>query len=304
MDPARASMTALGAAYRRAYHYRHDTPKVFADRFAALFVAPDEATAIEDGFLHILTQTRPHLVVAGDRAATLAHAVHTDTGTPLVLGRARYNEDLLDTAIQHGVTQYVLVGAGFDTFALRRPDLHPRVQVFEIDHPTTQRLKLQRLRAADLDLPANLHLLSADLEVESVADILRRAAYDPSQKAFFAWLGVISYLTRPAIEGTFRAITRIAPPGSEIVFDYLTAMAFVPEHQSLALQLRFARAHAVGEPYRTGFEPTALASFLRPLGYDLREDLGQVEQTARYFRQRTDGMCPVASWHWAHARRR
>ena len=117
MDPARASMTALGAAYRRAYHYTHDTPKVFADRFAALFVSPEEATAIENGFIHILTQARPHLRVEGDRTVTLANAIRTDTGTPLVLGRARYNEDLLDKAIHNGVTQYVLVGAGFDTFA-------------------------------------------------------------------------------------------------------------------------------------------------------------------------------------------
>ena len=153
MDPARASMTALGAAYRRAYHDAYATPKVFEDRFAALFVAPDESTAIEDGFIHILTRARPQLVVQGDRTATLANAMRTDTGTPLVLGRARYNEDLLETAIRNGVTQYVIVGAGFDTFALRRPDLRDRVQVFEIDHPTTQDLKRQRLRDAGSTLP-------------------------------------------------------------------------------------------------------------------------------------------------------
>lgn len=302
MDPARASMTALGAAYRRAYHYTHDTPKVFEDPFAALFVAQDEAAAIEHGFLHILTQARPHLLVEGDRAATLANAFHTDTGTPLVLGRARYNEDLLDAAIANGVTQYVLVGAGFDTFALRRPDLRERVQVFEIDYPTTQELKRERLRAAGLDIPVNLHPVPADLEEESIADVLGRSAYDPSQKAFFAWLGVLSYLTRPAIEGTFTAIKGMVPRGSAIVFDYLTALAFVPERQSLALKLRFDRARAVGEPYLSGFEPTDLAGFLQPLGYELVEDMGQSEQTTRYFQHRTDGICPVAFWHWAHAR--
>jgi methyltransferase (TIGR00027 family) len=301
MDPARASMTALGAAYRRAYHYTHDTPKVFADRFAALFVSPEEATAIENGFIHILTQAPPHLLVEGDRTVTLAHAIRTDTGTPLVLGRARYNKDLLDKAIHNGVTQYVLVGAGFDTFAWRRPDLRERVQVFEIDHPTTQDVKRQRIQAAGLALPANLHLLPADLEVESVADVLRRSAYDPSETAFFAWLGVLSYLTRPAIEDTFKAIRSMAPKGGKIVFDYLTAKAFVPEHQSLALKLRFDRAKVVGEPYRTGFEPTELSDMLKPLGYDLKEDLGQAEQTRRYFHQRTDGICPVEYWHWAHA---
>ena len=301
MDPVRASMTALGAAYRRAYHDAYDTPKVFEDHFAALFVSPDESTAIEDGFIHILTRARPQLVVQGDRTATLANAIRTDTGTPLVLGRARYNEDLLETAIRNGVTQYVIVGAGFDTFALRRPDLRDRVQVFEIDHPTTQDLKRQRLRDARLDTPVNVHYVQADFEIEGIADALVRLAYDPSQAAFFSWLGVISYLTRPAIGGTFRAIKRIAPRGSEIVFDYLTAMAFVPERQSPALKLRFDRARAVGEPYITGFEPSELSRFLKPLGYELVEDLGQPQQTERFFRNRTDGICPVEYWHWAHA---
>jgi methyltransferase (TIGR00027 family) len=294
-------MTALGAAYRRAYHESHDTQKVFEDRFAALFVSPDEATAIENGFIAILRQARPHLVVEGDRASTLAHAIRTDTGTPLVLGRARYNEDLLDEAIRNGMTQYVIVGAGFDTFALRRPDLSDRVQVFEIDHPTTQALKWQRLRDAGLDTPTNLHYVQADLEIESVADVLVRSSYHASQAAFFSWLGVISYLTRPAIESTFSAIRSRAPMGSEIVFDYLTATAFVPQRQSPALKLRFERTRAVGEPYITGFEPSELSSFLKPLGYELMEDLGQLQQTERFFRNRTDGIRPVEYWHWAHA---
>jgi methyltransferase (TIGR00027 family) len=228
--------------------------------------------------------------------------MRTDTGTPLVLGRARYNEDLLETAIRNGVTQYVMVGAGFDTFALRRPGLRDRVRVFEIDHPTTQDLKRQRLRDAGLDTPVNVHYVQVDFEVEGVADALVRSAYDPSHAAFFAWLGVISYLTRPAIEGTFLSIKRIAPRGSEIVFDYLTAVAFVPARQSPALKLRFDRARAVGEPYRTGFEPSELSSVLKPLGYELLEDLGHPQQTARFFRNRTDGICPVEYWHWAHAR--
>ena len=79
-------------------------------------------------------------------------------------------------------------------------------------------------------------------------------------------------------------------------------MAFVPARQSPALKLRFDRARAVGEPYRTGFEPSELSNFLRPLGYELVEDLGQPQQTERFFRNRTDGICPVEYWHWAHAR--
>jgi hypothetical protein len=93
----------------------------------------------------------------------------------------------------------------------------------------------------------------------------------------------------------------MAPKGGEIVFDCLTAMAFVPERQSLALKLRFDRAKAVGEPYLTGFEPAELSEILQPLGYDLKGDLGQSEQTMRYCQHRTDGICPVEYWHWAHA---
>ena len=114
-------------------------------------------------------------------------------------------------------------------------------------------------------MPGNLHSVPADLEVESVADVLRRSAYDPSQAAFFAWLGVLSYLTRSAIESTFTTIRHCAPRGSQIVFDYLTALAFVPERQSLAIKLRFDRARVVGEPYLTGFAPTELSAFSQPL---------------------------------------
>ena len=142
---------------RRAYHDAYDTPKVIEDRFAALFVSPEEATAVEDGCIHMLTRARPHLVVEGDRAATLANAMRTDTGTPLILGRTCDNEDLLEAAIRNGVTLCVMVGVGFDTFALRRPDLRDRIRVFEIDHPTTQDLKRQRLRDAGLDTPMNVH---------------------------------------------------------------------------------------------------------------------------------------------------
>jgi O-methyltransferase involved in polyketide biosynthesis len=138
--------------------------------------------------------------------------------------------------------------------------------------------------------------------VESLADALGRSAYDPSRAAFFAWLGVTGYLTRPAVEATLRAIRSLAPPGSVLVFDYLDAIAFVPAHQSLALQLRFERARAVGEPYVTGFAPEELARLLGALGYALVEDLGQPEQTARYFRGRADGIRPAGYWHWVHAR--
>lgn len=244
----------------------------------------------------------PDRVVEGDRAATLAHAAHTEIGTALILGRTRYNEDLLETAIRHGVTQYVILGAGFDTFALRRPDLRDRVQIFEIDHPMTQRLKQQRVRDAGLAEPANVHYVPVDFEVESLADGLGRSAYDASQVTCFSWLGVIGYLSRPAVEDTFRAIRGLAPPGSTLVFDYLDALAFIPEHQSLALTLRFAHAHALGEPYVTGFQPLDLPSLLGTMGYRLLEDLGPSQQAARYFQHREDGICQVAYWHWAHAR--
>jgi methyltransferase (TIGR00027 family) len=301
VEPDRASWTARGAAYTRAYHYAHDSPTVFEDFLASALITPEEREIIENSWLAL---ARPSSVpaTAGERAAALAQWWHTWLGAPVVLGRARYNEDRLSDAIDNGISQYVIVGAGLDTFALRRPDLRDRLRVFELDHPRTQALKRDRLVRASLALPPHLHFCPTDFESESVASSLSRSPYNPRVPTFFSWLGVTCYLTREAISNTLTSIRTVAAPSSEIVMDYFDSAVFLPGNQSPAIRDLFARAQSFGEPFISGLDPHTLAEEFAALGFELLEDLDHEAQRVRYFAGRADGLRPVEFAHFTHAR--
>jgi methyltransferase (TIGR00027 family) len=275
---------------------------VFEDFLAGALIMPEEREIIENSWLASLTRLSPGLATAGDRETALAHWWRTWAGVPVVLGRARYNEDLLSDAISRGISQYVIVGAGLDTFALRRPDLRNRLRVFEIDHPMTQALKRDRLALAALALPLHLYFCPTDFERESVASSLSRSPYDPAIPTFFSWLGVTHYLTREAISNTLKSMRTVAAPGSEIVTDYFDSAVFLPENQSPAIRDLFVRAQSLGEPFISGFDPHTLAEELAALGFELLEDLDHEGQLTRYFAGRADALRPVEFAHFAHAR--
>jgi methyltransferase (TIGR00027 family) len=302
VEPDRASWTARHAAYVRAYHYAHDSPRVFEDFLAGTLITPAERTTMEENWLASLARLSPELAAARDRDTALAQWFHTWIPGPIVLGRARYNEDKLSDAISNGLSQYVIVGAGLDTFALRRPDLRNRLRVFELDHSVTQTLKRDRLSRAGLALPPNLHFCPIDFERESLAAALARSPYDPALPTFFSWLGVTYYLTREAISNTLKSIRTVARPGSEIVLDYADSAMFRPENQSPAMRALFSWAESLGEPFISGFDPGTFAEELAAFGFEVLEDLDHEAQEARYFATRADGLRPVAPTHFAHAR--
>src|SRR5262245_15078228 len=263
VDPDRASWTARSAAYTRAYHYAHDSPRVFEDFLAGTLLTPEEREIIENSWLASLAHLSPELASGGERASAVAQAWrHIAIWVPVVVGRARYNEDKLSDAIRKGISQYVIVGAGLDTFAFRRPDLQNRLRVFELDHPLTQALKQDRLAQAGLTLPSNLQFCPTDFEREGIANTLAWSPYDPVIPAFFSWLGVTMYLTREAISGTLKSIRTLAAPGSQIVMDYIDSAVFLAENQSPAMRALFNRAQRFGEPFISGFDPRTWAEEL------------------------------------------
>ena len=300
MEPDRASWTARSAAYCRAYHYAHDSPRVFEDSLAGTLITPEERDIIENSWLTGFARSSPELARGSERAAAVAQAWRHILTVSEVLGRARYNEDKLSDAISRGISQYVIVGAGLDTFALRRPDL--QLRVFELDHPLTQAFKRERLVQSALALPPNLHFCPADFERDSVASSLSRSPYDPAIPTFFSWLGVTVYLTREAIRNTLKSIRAVAASGSEFVMDYADSAVFLPENQSPAMRAVLNRAQSFGEPFISGFDPRTLAEELAALGFKLLEDLDHEGQEARYFAGRTDGLRPMEFAHFAHAR--
>jgi methyltransferase (TIGR00027 family) len=281
MRADRYSRTALAAAFYRAQHHLHDDPKLLDDPYAHRLLTGAEMAAFADRRMRDGLELG---VPPGDPDTVLARTLRTLTPASTVLVRARYTEDRLGAAVARGVDQYVLVGAGLDTFAFRRSDLHD-IRVFELDHPESQTAKRERLAAAGLAEPSNLHFGPVDFERESVADILARLPFRPDRPAVFAWLGVTMYLTRTAIEATWQTLGAVAGRGSEVVFDFIHPDAL----SAPAAERRLERARAIGEPIITGLDPATLGADLAASGWTLLETLDAVEIDRRYFANRGDG---------------
>ena len=182
--------------------------------------------------------------------------------SPAVYTRARFGEDCLEAAIGRGVEQYVIVGAGYETFAMRRQDLMARLTVYELDQPATQESKRQRMRKAGIPMPEGLRYVAADLNAEPLYDALGRAGFDASRRTLFSWFGVTYYLGKDAIRETLESIVGKMAPGSSVMFDYLADPAWTPAAWR-GLQERCADFVARrGEPWVSSFDPAEIPDFL------------------------------------------
>ena len=219
----------------------------------------------------------------------------------LVIMRSRYVEDEVDRAIKRGVTQYVLLGAGLDSFAYRRLDVTKDLRVFEVDHPATQSWKRARLQATGVALPPNLTFVPVDFEKQSLIESLQSNAYRMDVPAVFSWLGVTEYLTPEAIFSALRIVASLAP-GTEILFQYDLPKELLDGETQQALAVVMAFAAANNEPLITFFEPSRLAAQLRELGFSEVWDFSPEEANALYFAGRTDGLRPPPGAHLMGAR--
>jgi methyltransferase (TIGR00027 family) len=216
-----------------------------------------------------------------------------------VIMRTRFAEDELQLAVTRGIRQYVLIGAGFDSFALRGPAYAADLQIFEIDFPATQSLKLARIAACGLTPPDSVHFIAADLSQETVAAALLRSPFRSEVLTFFSWLGVTMYLTREANLGTLKSIASCTPMGSEVVFTYLDERLFRAQSESFRdLEKRVA---AMGESFLSGFNPETLARDLEDCGLLLLEDLDGSAIAAKYGRTGENSLGQSAFSHIALA---
>ena len=200
----RTSKTAALAASVRAYHYQQSKFPVFADDYAVDMV-PFIWRVIAKN--RLLSWFVVHKVFQSFRP------IHTE-----VILRARYAEDRLMEAISEGVGQYVILGAGLDTFSMRHKELADSVRIFELDHPATQATKETQVRAVNGDVPSNLVFVPIDFETDQLNESLIRAGFDPEKPAFFSWLGTTYYLTKDAIRETFGRVADVAAPGQPHCF--------------------------------------------------------------------------------------
>jgi methyltransferase (TIGR00027 family) len=269
---AQPSKTAWRVALRRAAHQVLDVPPVLDDPVAIPILGPETAARVRAG------------------AAAIERGPLDRYLRAFLVVRSRFAEDHLDRARSAGVHQYVILGAGLDTFAYRQPRRESPLRVWEVDYPSTQAWKRERLDAAGIAVPANVEYVAIDFERASLADALVGAGFDAAAGAVFAWLGVTPYLTIDAIDGTLAAIGRLIGRSGGVAFDYGLSPSLLTATQRAVFDHLASRVEAAGEPWRTTFEPDALARRLRGLGFTTIEDASPDALNAQYLGGRTDGL--------------
>ncbi len=264
---AARTSTANFVAAARARHQR-ESVRILDDPYAH---------ALCGRFLGLTLRIRPleWLVVHGLLR-------HLEPVSLCVLMRARYAEQALEAAVADGITQYVVIGAGMDSFAFRRTDLMQKLEVFEIDRPATQEVKRSRLRRAGLQVPAGLHFVPADLEQISPMDALSGSRFDPSRRAFLSLLGVSYYLSADVLASTARSVAQGAAPGSQLVLDYLLdAPSARPEHLRMRARMRSFVASR-GEPMRSDYTLAGLRALLAVEGFEAIDNVAMMDLAQRF----------------------
>lgn len=260
----------MRVAMRRAAHQLFDVPPVLNDPLALAIVGEEAAAQVRAG--------------RGLQSGRIAGTVRA-----FMAVRSRFAEDELARAIGRGVVQYVILGAGLDTFAYRNPHAASALRVFEVDFPATQAWKRRQLAAAAIPIPPSLSFVSVDFESQSLPERLASAGFDPYQPTFFTWLGVTMYLTDAAIASTLDFVASTGGGGG-VVFDYAVPRASLGLIERLAFDSLSRRVAAAGEPFLTFFDPLQLRTRLTAHGFINITDCGRDELNARYFAGRTDGL--------------
>jgi methyltransferase (TIGR00027 family) len=279
LEGGRPSATAQRVAVRRAAHQLLERPPVFEDPFA-LAVIGEEAAAELRGRLE--EQHSPwHRAMRAFLAA-----------------RSRHAEDRLAVAHDLGVRQYVVLGAGLDTFALRNP--YTDLRVFEVDHPATQAWKRARLEHVGLEPRAGLTFAPVDFASQGLAEGLDMAGFDAGRPAFVSWLGVAMYLGEAAVFETLDFVAALPAP-SEIVFDFMVRPELMSPASRAAAEALSRSVAELGEPFLSAFDPAELIAAMLKLGFSQAETLGATELNALYFGGRADGLRLTGSGRLARA---
>jgi methyltransferase (TIGR00027 family) len=265
--------TAVRVALWRAMHVLGDAPPpVFDDTLGLRLVAPDGDW-----------QSRPDIGGDGIRGYRAS-----------IVARARFIEDLVDARAAAGVTQYVILGAGLDTFAQRRPELAARLRVFEIDHPRTQAWKRRRLDETGLGGAPGLRFVPVDFEAgESWWRALDAAGFDAGQPAVVASTGVSMYLTRDANRATLAQLASLAP-GSTLAMTFIVPLDLVDPAERPLHEAMYARARASGVPFQSLFRPDEIVALAREVGFARARHFATADLAARYFAGRADGLTPAS----------
>jgi methyltransferase (TIGR00027 family) len=268
-----ADSSAVRVALWRAMHVQSDSlPHVLEDEIGLRLVAPDEGW-----------RQRPDM----DPQATRGYRAG-------IVARARFIEDLVTEQSGHGVAQYVILGAGLDTFAQRRPEIASQLRVFEVDQPGPQAWKRQRLIELGFGIPEWLRFVPVDFEKDaSWWERLAHAGFDASRPAVVASTGVTLYLTKDAIAATLRQIATLAP-GSTLAMTFILPLELLDPEERAPQQAVQKSARAAGTPFLSSFSPSEMLALARDAGFAQVHHVSAADLIQRYFRGRTDDLRPAS----------
>jgi methyltransferase (TIGR00027 family) len=270
---AAADSTAVRVALWRAMHVQVDQPPhVLRDEIGLRLAAPEEGW-----------RSRPDMDPRG-----------TSGYRASIVARARFIEDLVIEQASYGVAQYVILGAGLDTFAQRRPEIASRVRVFEVDRPGAQTWKRQRLIELGFGIPEWLRLVAVDFEAGgSWGERLETAGFDASQPAIVSSTGVSMYLSRDAIAATLRQIAALAR-GSTLAMTFILPLALLEPEERPKHEAVYKSARAAGTPFLSFFSPAEMLALARETGFREARHVSTADLTRRYFTGRADGLRPAS----------
>jgi methyltransferase (TIGR00027 family) len=274
MAEKQTSSTAIFTTMLRAVHQTTDSePKILIDPVSVILAKQFEGSAAWAAF-----GTLPQPLLRMTRAA-------------LVL-RNRFAEDVLQEVVSDGKGQYVILGAGFDTFAYRQPPWAQKLPIFEVDHPVTQESKRTVLTDAKISIPENLHFCPIDFQQTSLQGALAETPFELDVPSVFSWLGVTQYITQTAIQSTLEFIHSL-PRSSTVVFSFLPTDKVLGEEDRHVLAEIDRLATARGEPFVSRFDPEDLQQLLRDIGFESIYHLLPEVTQERYFMDRADGLTAV-----------
>ena len=265
----KASITALMSAFGRAFHAENEEHPVFRDSLAKELMTEEEYTAVQKYLLGGAPFFEPEIDPAVLQPKELLRRLVNVHIAPSPLCRAAYTEQALKTAVLTGTKQYVILGAGLDTFAFREPEFLSKHRVFEVDHPLTQADKKERITRAGWTIPDNLTFVPVDFTKDSLAQRLVAAGFDPSAKSFFSWLGVTYYLSAEAIDTMLPTLSSLCADGSTLVFDYPDENFFAAPEKRVQNTIMMAKAG--GEPMQSAFSYSELEKLLEKHGFLIYE---------------------------------
>ncbi|MGE1106772.1 class I SAM-dependent methyltransferase [Bacillus wiedmannii] len=301
MKKGEASVTSLVSAFGRAYHSEFDSPKIFDDYVAKDFISKKERNDIETNMVQGIHFFNTDIAQKfQDNPQEILKWITQVQLSPTPLARAAYCERVLLHEITLGAKQYVILGAGLDTFSFRHRELENEIEIFEVDHPSTQRFKRERIKKAALETPNNLHFVSMDFTKDFLKQKLVNEGFE-NKKTFFSLLGVTYYLTKEELSSLIENLFEMVPVGSSIVFDYPDENLFTEKGLSNRVENMVKMAAVGGEPMKSCFSYAEMEALLEKVGLLIYEQLSPEDINTLYFEGRNDYLKAFETVHYVHA---